>query len=1209
MTIINDINNPSLSLFPINNNRTGYKAFGLPVIMVVPNRRDLGGSPISNSQVFNVRVYIEDVPSEARVAGHDNVGIRFPDRELFSETIDSFGLADRIIDPSGYIFISNSEEIPYNEAVEGDTFTYVTSTGVSDTITYLPGANYYDLSDVEIDFEHLPSDQYNLVYEAEYFTRLVSTDGRGELLCIDATQTSLALLRFNVKHPGEVLEEFERHTPPPYLTNATRSKDTTLALYRPFTDALQDIMDEQDLLESINWVFETPAEAIPYLSQLLGWDLPYFPKSLDKLRRAVLRRTVEFQNLAGSRRAIINLFRLFGFEILISNLWWSEDGERLIRPDQRLPFPYEDQKIYTVEFCQIDTILSDYQKNGFGVFSIPLIFRPQELAGLDDFTSLRNGGDITIDCYFVEVGSDAYNELIVISQEAQDNPSGYGEDSGGCGADSNGFLIPTDITNRMNGLETIGYSQILISGKLGLAVDEVLLGPEIPLKKEGVSLDRETNLLNLVLNGALDFEGRTNRTPRVVFSFATYKRQEFVVPDVLVDLQSNRFDIQVVTEDLTEFADPIFLEFAIEFLFRLKAFHSLLNKIIYSVELTETYEVTDWCAGGNITQRFDTDAGSLQVPPAIIPNLPTDINDCSRLDPKSLGYKSEDITLRLRKLANLPEEHASWELLDARSDQPVGSSRLAPMDEAPGREKCKYTHRGQDRIVGERVELRTTQIGPSPNSGSMVAGFGSNPKVSPVETADSGGFSTSGPEVSSNNDSSGFGSFTREYADIRQPHCELDGATDYCYKGRVDDELLYRPTVVNNETIVCKPCSIDLGVGTYYLFPTNSVMVVKGVKKPCPDSLTEYSQFSGQASGGNQRQHLNSTQNPYLTAPYDRPLEKNSHLARLLRDYDQPTEETLHFTNRIGEPNGDQRFNLAIQRPSLNIQKPTLHLPGCRFARISALVDDFYHPEWDARPWDDDFSTHCGPKLICGTNEPSFLNCTKIVGSDDNEYLSYDEQPFQVLGNNLIPDIPSLGDHTLGTDALFDESDVIHKVYMKDADAKEAIAFDGVCDYDTSVPENGIIEIENPLFNSHNTCNTGNLLDFADGYACESGNLPYVSEDIGHGGLYDEVFKALGLPSISGTGAPDTLLVFLNSGILVEAGLRLDCGCLLVECEEGTDFVGSTICSADDFIDQDGFYDWECDHIQVDRIMKFEEAMGACSIQLDGTIPCLLELA
>jgi hypothetical protein len=82
----------------------------------------------------------------------------------------------------------------------------------------------------------------------------------------------------------------------------------------------------------------------------------------------------------------------------------------------------------------------------------------------------------------------------------------------------------------------------------------------------------------------------------------------------------------------------------------------------------------------------------------------------------------------------------------------------------------------------------------------------------------------------------------------------------------------------------------------------------------------------------------------------------------------------------------------------------------------------------------------------------------------------------------------------------------------------------------------------------------------------------------------------------------------LGSGILNENGLRLDCGCLLVDCG-GTETEGDTICSADDFLDEDGFYDWHCDHLQVTQIMKNVEPMGACSIQLDGTIPSLLELA
>ena len=1209
MATVTDNNSPSFSIFPINNDRTGWRSFGLPVILVVPHRRDPLDGSIANSQVFNIRIFIEDVPRAARIAGHDHVGQRFPDRELFVETVDSLELADRLIDVSQQPITRDGESIAFEDAKLGDQIAYVTSTNIKDTIDFIPGAFYYDLSDFTIDFEHLPSDVYKLVYETEYFTRVISTDGRNELICIDATSTSVAVLRFTVKHPGEVLEEWERHTPPPYLTNATRAQDTTLALYRPFTDALQDISDESDLLESVNWVFDTPAEVIPYLSQLLGWDLPYFPESLDQLRRAVLRRTVEFQNLAGSRRAIINIFRLFGFEILISNLWWSNDGKRFIRPDEDLPFPYEDQKIVTIERCQIDAGLDAWNDGGFGQFEIPLLYRPQEQAGIDEFTSLHDGGNVSIDCYFVEDDSPAYNELVKIIAEIQDDPSGFGEKFG-CTEDSNGFLIPLDITARLSGLEIVGYSQILVSGKLGKASDEILVGPEIPLRKQGVILDREQNVIDITLNGTLDITGRIAGIPRSVFLFITYKRQEIVVPDIIAQLQSNHFDIQVVTEDLIEFANPVFLDFALEFLFRLKAFHSLLNKILLRIELTETYEVTDFCIGGDVAQRFDTDAGMLQVPPAIIPLIPGDINDCSLLDPRSLGFKDADITLRLRKLANLPEEHAAWKVLDDRDDPFIGSTRLAPNQPAPGRDECKFTHFGQDRIVGTRVESRDVERGPSPNANTGIAGFASNPdELSPVEFINNGEFNETGSETSSNNDSGLYGSFTREFTEIRQPHCELDGITDYCYKGRVDDDLLYRPTLTDKEIFRCKPCSIDLGVGVYYTYPTHSQISIPGTAKPCLGSMSQRIEFTGRAAQGNIKHHLTDNQAEFLTIPYDKPLPKknNSHLGRLYRDYDDPPEATLHFTNRIGDPNPDQLFQLALQRPCLNVQKAILHLPGCRFPRINALEEDFDHPLWDARPWDDDFSTHCGPIGVCGDNEPSFLNNKKIIGSDGNEFLSFDSQPFQIIGNGLVPDIPSLGDHALGTNALFSEDDVIHSVFMKDADANPAVILDQVCDYDTNVDSDDTLEITTPLFNSHNKCETGVLLDFADGYACVSGPQLYTGDDLGRSGLYDNILICLGVPTLSGTGAPSTLLVLLGSGIQdgSEESLRLDCGCLLVDCDPSVE--GDTICSADTFLDDDGDYDWNCDHLQMDLNLLEIEPIGVCSIQVDGTIPTLLE--
>lgn len=1206
MANITSTHNPSFSLFPINNNRTGWRPFGAPVILVVPHRRTISGIPLGNSQVFNVKVYIEDVPRTARVAGHDNIGLRFPDRELFSVTIDSFALSERLIKIEDYDFYRDGSNIDAANATYGDYINYTTSTGVTDKIEYLPGANYYDLSDIAIDFEHLPSDVYNLVYQAEYFTRIISEDQRQEFLCLDTNSVSLALLKFKVKHPGNVIEEFERHTPAPYLTNAERSKDTTLALYRPFTDSLENVYDEQDLLENINWVYDAPPEVIPYLSQLLGWDVPYFPRSLDRLRKAVLRRTVEFQQFSGSRRAIIELFRLFGFEILITNLWWSSDGQRLIRPDDKQTFGYENQEIKTQSIDQIESLLIQWADKGFGEFAIPLLFRPQTKSDVSQYTALLDGGDITIEAYVVDNDSPAYAKLVAISEQIKSDPRYYCLNNGGLTIDINGFYKSSAITSHLESLTIQGYSRCLISGKLGMVIDQQSHGTIIPLSANGLYFDRRQNILNLVLNGDLNLQNQS------VFCFGYYKRFEYLVPNIIKDLQSNRFDVQIVTQDLAEFADPTVLDFALEFLDKIKAFHSLLNKVIFNIELNESYSVTDWCVGGDFSQRWDIDAGKLQVPPAIIPNIPDDITDCSKLDPKSLGYKDSDILLRLRLLSNLPEEFAVWDALDARADQPTGATRLPLTDSANGRDSCKFTHVGQDRIIGPRIDVKTTEIGPSPNSNSIESGYSSNFQESPIDFVDNGEFNKTGPVASSNSDSSIYGSLTREFTQTRLPWCELDESTDYCYKGRVDDEILYRPTLLHDEHIVFKPCSIDLGIGVYYTFPSYSQTVIKGVKKPAKYSRSPRVVYSGGASSSGQQLHMQTIQQSYLKASYDSPLQKNSMLSRLYRDYDNPQDFTLHYSDRhIGDT--DQRHNLALIRPQINIQKPTLHLPGCRFAVINALLQDFYHPTWDARPWDDDFSTHCGPQFICGDKEPDFLNSRLVIGQDGNEYLVYDQQPFQALGNGLVPDITSLGDHTLTTEAIIEDSDVVHKVYMQNADkSHECLQLEAVCDYDTNVMvegiKPGITAINKTVFDSYAECDT-TLIDFADGYACIAGFQPYGGDDLGRNGLYDEVLLGLGMDPILGTGNPSELLIFLRSGILVEKGLRLDCGCLLVDCNNPTDGYedDSAICSSSLYLDSLGNYDWDTAHLQINSTMYLNEQFGASSIQLDGTIRSLLE--
>jgi hypothetical protein len=150
-----------------------------------------------------------------------------------------------------------------------------------------------------------------------------------------------------------------------------------------------------------------------------------------------------------------------------------------------------------------------------------------------------------------------------------------------------------------------------------------------------------------------------------------------------------------------------------------------------------------------------------------------------------------------------------------------------------------------------------------------------------------------------------------------------------------------------------------------------------------------------------------------------------------------------------------------------------------------------------------------------------------------------------------------------------------------------------------------LIETENPIFTSYSSCATGGYTDFADGYGCVYGLQPYTGEDLGRSGLYDDVLEGLGVP-IGGTGNPANVLFLCGSGILHERGLRLDCGCLVVDC--GGTGEGESFCSSDLFLDNDDLYDWDCDHLRLEIRLLEEEPIGVCSNQVDGTIPSMLEL-
>ena len=576
MAEVTEFHNPSFVLFPTNNDRTAWRPVGLPMILVEPDRRDGLGNPIEFSNVQYVRILIEDVPRKSRVAGHDNVGLLVPDMELYAITVSVTQLYERQIDRTAQVYFRpDGTEITFEEAVQGDLMQYTTATGVRDTITYLPSANYYDFSDLTIETEDLRPDYYYLSYQAAFYARVTSGTAKNELNCIDSTNLAISVFRFRINHPGQVMEETTRLTPSVYVTSEKRSQDTTIALYRPITDILQDIFDEQYLLENLNWVDHVTPEFVPYLAFLLGLDIPFFPNSLDRLRRTMMRNIVRLQQLKGSRRALIDLFNLFGYTIFLINLYWSKDGKRTIRPGEPLPEQLADQEIGIEEKCQIEPVLAEYDTDGFGELTVPLLYRPSKVTTNEGIASVIEAGDVVVDAYLVRKGYGAHRQLQAITEAMNLDPDGYGEASG--------CRLP-DITG--SGIE--GYSQILIQGQRGEATEQTIEGAQPPFITSGVRLDRVQNILHMTFNGAILFQEpnlfeATRTEGLALYTFATYDRQEYDVPDDLKDLQSNRFDIQLLTANNTEVTSDV-LEFLIDFLFQIKAFHSLLNAIIISLD-------------------------------------------------------------------------------------------------------------------------------------------------------------------------------------------------------------------------------------------------------------------------------------------------------------------------------------------------------------------------------------------------------------------------------------------------------------------------------------------------------------------------------------------------------------------------------------------------------------------------------------------------
>lgn len=649
-------NNPHFVLFPVNNARTGYKPYSMPILYVEPRRINPDGSGIPGSASLRVKYKVVDAPDSAKVAGSFNQNIRIPEQSLFEIELSDIDLLQRKLDLRSMEFVdSNGNVKSFIDAVEGDFFKYiVTGTNTTkgsnprDLVKYYPDAIYYDVSNVEINVDQLPRPKrYHFIWEGIFFRRIATvTNG---LKCI-SDEMGITQKVLEVNHPGDVHEFMFKSTPGFYFDyeEFSTATDPTLEFYRPLADALQDVFDEQELLDGINHINKIPAELIPYLSFLIGWDLPNFPGTTDNLRRTFLERGSELQKLKGSKRVINELFETFGFTVDIINLWNSLDGNSLV-------------SLQNQEVTQTDLLLYNYKSQGFGVGDIPFIFTPQK------------NSEIVLFAWLVSEGSPAYDQLITISNNLS-NDLEYANQNINI-INKNGIIEPIFVNSigKNTGNGVIGYSEVIVGS------DSFSVGRPI-LNHNNIKYNNVQNILSLF------FDHEMSVNDGKIFIFTSYKRNKIIIPEELSNTRSNKFDIEILNRN-GEPIDYNLLLSLLDFLFKLKAFHSILRKIKTSINVTDVYNVTDICIDGEDPFKRDTTLGELQTSPAI---MPVDTDEC--IDDISRGFKDSDYKLRNTILNGLEEEFQGWKLLS---------------------DNCEYTSNGQDKVFEDGSG---TVCGENPNN-------------------------------------------------------------------------------------------------------------------------------------------------------------------------------------------------------------------------------------------------------------------------------------------------------------------------------------------------------------------------------------------------------------------------------------------------------------------------------------------------------------
>lgn len=1196
-----DRHNPSFYLFPTNNNRTAWKPINQPVILIAPHVKTTDGLSLERGQIENIRVYIEGVAQNAYVAGQDHIlsdgtQLRYPARELYSEELDFQERQTSSIKLESQIFYDSANQELQRPPRDGDYFTYATGSGIHSTLPFYPDAEYYDLSMVLIDTENLPSGYYNLIYESTYYGRTVSTfNSIDDFICISPIRIKSSL-RFGFDHPGQVLHEMYRYTPSPYLTSNTKANDSTIEFYRPFSDIINDVYDEQTLLKSINWVNKAPLEMVPYLAYLLGWELPYFPqtngaKSLDAIRRAIIKNTVYFQNIKGSKKSIKEIFAIFGLDVLLENLWWSKDGKRLIRPNQTLPEEYQDQKITATETPQIDVLLNNFTTDNASekIFDVDtnslkgayvdirtnLVFIPRRIGLINlDQTSI-DVDNVTIEAaVFRPDSTDSINDSNGLKSEldkAINNPATYAHDYGQVIETQNGLLSSGTLESYLSTAKA--RTRMIVGGSTGQIIQKEDFGSSALSKS--ASFNTRENVITFSYDGVLE-------PGEVLYAWVTYKRVNINIPEALTDLQSNRFDLQVLTKELQEIVDPQTLIFALDFLNKVKAFHSLLYLVRTSANLNENYECTDLKIAGTSPQRYENaDLGRLQVPPAILPDVS---KSCST--PADMGFKKADISFRLLKYYALQEEHiASYDLeyygKDTndndvlRSSENPNVSRILPFarneeDSIFNNKSGAFADYGQNIIIpDDRLEQIEQVLHPDPNANSQSSNAISIAKLSDDHNTVENSVSTK----STDRNSSTFGSFTLE-SRAKSPSMTfpLQGFADYTYKGRINDGILYRNTNSLDENFKFKTGPIFMGSGCYYAYPV----------------LTEMTSVNSHYSGESPAEAIvfynKSTTGDVLGR------KDKSFLTRLLKSWATTDIETIHYHDGKTKVNFSQLQNQALLKPGLNIEKPNLCFPGCRMPSMNKLTDDYTALDIKARPWDDHY---CGITQGSCKHNNNTLNAVLVYDEvTGSQSMTYDEADYIILGNSMDEDIKNLG---------YDQDDgvitTVHEVYNSYDYNGPYVSFENINNYASSAQ---IDSFSYKIFSSAEFTDP-NYDDIKDGYFSAEGSFVYVKDFTD---LYDEVLVGLGRPVEAGSGI--NVYYRCSSNIFDgSSAYRLDGNMLVIS---GSAVGDSQFTNLDQYLDQDGQYDFSPDQVNTPVRMVLVESVGAGQLYLNGDCDNMMSL-